>query len=284
MAPHQPLTPAGTEAPSVDPARIAVIIPARLASTRLPNKPLAMIGGAPMILQVWRRAVEAGFGGGGGPRLIVACDDPAISYPIKTVDGETVLTSPDHPSGSDRVHEAVETVDPEGRVEFVVNLQGDLPEIDCGMLWGLVRALAEGGVDIATPVARATPWEVGLDQVVKAAVAFPEDAGPNPPPGATGRVLDFSRRPIPDGGGGGAVPPAWHHIGVYAWRRSALARFVGLPPSPRETAEGLEQLRALEDGMAITAVVVDSAPGGIDTPFDLAAVRKRFDEFEPEGE
>jgi len=266
-------------------ARTIVVIPARMASIRLPGKPLAMIGDAPMIVQVVRRAWEAGFGHDPNSRVVVACDDQAIADAVTAHGGEAVLTRPDHPSGSDRVNEALEKIDPEGRYDMVINLQGDLPEIDASILPLLASALDAAGADIATPVAPALPGEVALSQVVKAAIAFPDGvAGP----GALGRVLYFSRHPIPHGGApasadagtgaaGRAFAPIWHHVGIYAWRRAALRRFVSLLPSPLEQAEKLEQLRALEDGMQITALVVDSAPGGIDTPEDLEQVRARME-------
>jgi len=231
-----------------------------------------------MIVQVMRRAWEAGFGADDQSRVIVACDDQAIADAVTAHGGEAVLTRPDHPSGSDRVEEALSEIDSEGKIEVVINLQGDLPEIDAGILPMLVSALEDEGVDIATPVAPARPEEVGLTQVVKAAIAFP-DGVINP--GSIGRVLYFSRHPIPYGGEAvdawtRAPAPIWHHVGIYAWRRSALRRFVSLPPSPLERAEKLEQLRALEDGMHISALVVDSAPGGIDTPEDLEQARARM--------
>lgn len=250
---------------------IAVIIPARLAASRLPGKPLAMIGDAPMIVHVLNRAREAGFGAPGGSRVIVACDDTSIADAVQSHGGEAILTRADHPSGSDRVHEALEAIDPEGRIRVVINLQGDLPDIDASILWPLVAALSEGDAAIATPVAPASDAEIDLDQVVKAAIAFPRG---DVEPGSVGRVLYFSRCPIPHGGG--AAMPIWHHVGIYAWRRDALSRFVGLPPSPLEQTEKLEQLRALEDGMGIVALVVDTAPGGIDTPADLDAARQRM--------
>lgn len=252
-------------------AQTAVIIPARMASTRLPDKPLAMIGDAPMIVQVMRRAHEAGYGVGDGSRVIVACDDQAIADAVIAHGGEAILTRPDHPSGSDRVFEALETLDPAGRISTVINLQGDLPEIDAAMLPALVHSLESTGADIATPVAPATADEIPLSQVVKAAIAFPSG---KVVPGSAGRVLYFSRHPIPHGAD--HTTPVWHHVGIYVWRRDALSRFVSLPPSRLEVSERLEQLRALEAGMTITAHVVDTAPGGIDTPEDLAAIRQRW--------
>ena len=277
-----PPAPSGTpeiDALSIPPGEVAVVIPARLGSTRLPDKPMAMIGDAPMIVHVWRRASEAGFGGQTGARLVVACDDKSIADAVLEHGGEAVLTRPDHPSGSDRVHEALDIIDAEGRIRVVVNLQGDLPEIDASILWLLAEAVANGDADIATPVAPLAAAEMRLEQVVKAVVGFPAEAGDSPEVGAVGRALAFTRRPDAGGHGvGDGRTGVFHHVGIYAWKREALARFVGLPPSPLEKAERLEQLRALEDGMEIAAVVVDSAPGGIDTPGDLDAVRRRFDE------
>jgi 3-deoxy-manno-octulosonate cytidylyltransferase (CMP-KDO synthetase) len=263
--------------------RIAVIIPARMKATRLKDKPLAVIGDAPMIVHVMRRAFEAGFGKDGAP-VIIACDDERIADAVAEHagsghEGIAVLTDPAHPSGSDRVHEALESIDPGGKIEIVINLQGDLPEIDANMLLPLAEVLLAHDADIATPVVRATADEIEKPQVVKAAIAF----GDLPPePGASAPVLYFSRHPIPHGGSGGGPGdgtgdvPVWHHVGIYAWRRAALARFVSLAPSPLEKTEKLEQLRALEAGMKIVALVVDTAPGGIDTPEDLAAARKRM--------
>ena len=256
-----------------------MIIPARMESTRLPGKPMAMIGDASMVVQVWRRAMEAGFGEKTGTRLIVACDDKSIADSVLEHDGEAVLTRPDHPSGSDRVHEALDIIDAEGRIKVVINLQGDLPEVDASILWPLANAVASGEADIATPVAPITAAEMQLEQVVKAVVGFPAEVVGDPKAGAVGRALTFTRHPdAGERGGDNGRTMVFHHVGIYAWQRQALARFVGLPPSPLEKAERLEQMRALEDGMEIAAVVVDSAPGGIDTPEDLDAVRRRFDE------
>ena len=272
MRPYVPTSSAATDLDGV-----AVIIPARLAASRLPGKPLAMIGDAPMIVQVMRRAWDAGFGqNGSSSRVVVACDDQSIADAVIAHGGEAILTDPDHPSGSDRVYEALMAIDPEGTIDTVVNLQGDLPDIDASMLVPLVAALRERHADIATPVAPAHDHEIPLSQVVKAVVSLPEG---QVEPGAVGPVLYFSRQAIPHGGGinaNGNGIPIWHHVGIYAWARSALAEFVTLPPSPLEKTEKLEQLRALENGMSIVALVVDSAPGGVDTPEDLEAARHRM--------
>jgi 3-deoxy-manno-octulosonate cytidylyltransferase (CMP-KDO synthetase) len=225
-----------------------------------------------------RRAFEAGFGKNGAP-VIVACDDRRIAdvvtdYADPDHQGIAIMTDPLHPSGSDRVYEALETIDPDGKIDIVINLQGDLPDIDATMLLPLVDALMAHDADIATPVARATAEEIEKPQIVKTAIAFGDRT---PDIGTSAPVLYFSRHPIPYGDKDSADDVAiWHHVGIYVWRRSALAKFVSLSPSPLEKTEKLEQLRALEAGMKIVALVVDTAPGGIDTPEDLAAARKRM--------
>lgn len=247
MPPTSPL-------PAVPPI---VAIPARLASTRLPDKPLADIHGEPMIVHVWRRACEAAVG-----RIIVAAADATIVDAIERVGGEAVLTDPNHPSGSDRVHEAVRAVDPDGRHDIVVNLQGDLPTLDPAAIRSVVTALTATEADIATLVAMIDdPREIADPNVVKAVVSFM-------PGRHTGRALYFTRAPAPWGDG-----PHYHHIGIYAYRRAALERFVGLPPSPLELRERLEQLRALEAGMRIDAALVDTVPLGVDTQADLERAR-----------
>ena len=234
-----------------------VIIPARLAATRLPDKPLATIAGAPMIVHVWRRAVAADIG-----PVIVACGDRAIADAIEHAGGEAVMTDPDLPSGSDRVHAAAAIHDPERRYGTVVNLQGDLPAIEPALIRAALTPLREPAVDIATLVVPTVdPAERDNPNVVKAVMSFPHGA-------EVGRALYFTRAAAPAGPG-----PVWHHIGIYAWRRPALARFVGLPPSPLEKREKLEQLRALEAGMRIDAAVADGVPFGVDTPEDLARMR-----------
>lgn len=244
-----------------------VVIPARLGSTRLPDKPLAEIHGTPMIVHVWRRAVEADIG-----PVIVACAEAAIADAVRAAGGTAVMTRPDHPSGSDRVFEALELADPDGRHDAIVNLQGDLPTLAPAVARAVLDPLAEPIVDIATLVAEITDPEERHDpNVVKAAVAFAEDdAG-----GAGARVaraLYFSRAPVPWAGSEDAWP-LYHHIGLYAYRREALGRFVGLPASLLERRERLEQLRALEAGMCIGVARVDTIPLGVDTPADLARAR-----------
>ncbi len=252
---------ASPEAPESPPKNPIVMIPARLASTRLPDKPLADIQGAPMIVHVWRRAMEADVG-----PVVVACAEEAIAEAVTAAGGQAVLTDPAHASGSDRIFEALQQVDPEGRHDAVVNLQGDLPTLDPALVRAVLRPLDEGPADIATLVVEITePEERSNPNVVKAAVAFPGGSD-------SARALYFSRCPVPWDGGDDSRP-LYHHIGIYAYRRAALARFVALPPSPLELREKLEQLRALEAGMRIDAARVDTLPLGFDTPADLERAR-----------
>ncbi len=235
-----------------------IVIPARLSATRLPNKPLAMIGDAPMIVHVWRRAVQANAG-----PVIVAAGDPEIVDTIKAAGGEAVLTDPALPSGSDRVHAAAELFDPQGKFDVVVNVQGDLPTLEPKLVAASVTPLADPAIDIATVVARITlEEELNDTAVVKAALSLA--------PGATvGPALYFSRNLIPSGPG-----DHYHHIGIYAFRRAALRRFVTLPPTILEVRERLEQLRAIEHGMRMAAALVDTIPLGVDTPADLDRARR----------
>jgi 3-deoxy-manno-octulosonate cytidylyltransferase (CMP-KDO synthetase) len=230
-----------------------------MASTRLPDKPLADIHGEPMIVHVWRRAIEADVG-----PVLVAADDARIIAAIRDVGGRAVLTRRDHASGSDRIFEAVETADPERRHDIVVNVQGDLPTIAPDAARAAIGPLDDRKVDIATlatPIRREA--ERDDPNVVKA-------VGSEIGPGRL-RALYFTRARAPWGEG-----DLLHHIGLYAYRREALARFVALPPSPLELRERLEQLRALEAGMRIDIALVDVAPLGVDTPEDLARARDRL--------
>ncbi len=235
-----------------------VVIPSRMASTRLPGKPLASIGGRAMILHVLDRAREAEIG-----PVAVACADAAIADAVRADGGVAVMTDPSLPSGSDRVHAALAVLDPQGRHDVVVNLQGDFPTVPPQQLRAVVTPLSDPSFDIATlvtPVVGAE--EAAAPQVVKAACAFDRGRAVSP-------ALYFSRVPIPSGEG-----PLWHHIGIYAFRRAALARFVSLPESPLERREKLEQLRALEAGMRIACTRVEHGAFGVDTPADLERARK----------
>jgi 3-deoxy-manno-octulosonate cytidylyltransferase (CMP-KDO synthetase) len=229
---------------------------------RLPRKPLADIGGQPMIVQVWRRAMEATIG-----PVLVACAEAEIAEAVRAAGGTAILTRPEHPSGSDRIAEALQTADPQGAHDAVVNMQGDLPTMAPAALRAALAALADPAVDIGTVVTPVTDRaERDNPNVVKAAVAFDDRAATRNPP--VGRALYFSRLPVPSGDG-----PHYHHIGIYAYRRAALERFVALPPAPLEKRERLEQLRALDAGMRIDAALVDLAPLGVDTPADLERAR-----------
>ena len=235
-----------------------IIIPARMAASRLPNKPLADIAGKPMIQHVWERAMAADLA-----PVYVATDDRTIVDVIEQAGGKAVLTRADHPSGSDRVFEAVETIDPKQQVQHILNLQGDLPDMSADIPHQLAATLDQTDCDLATLVTKASAEEVRKPQVVKAVVSWQGHG--------FGEALYFSRASVPTGGA-----DKYHHIGVYGWRRSALARFVTLPPSPLELSEKLEQLRALEAGMRIAVAEIDTAPGGVDTDEDLQAARQRL--------
>jgi 3-deoxy-manno-octulosonate cytidylyltransferase (CMP-KDO synthetase) len=238
--------------------RSIILIPARLKATRLPDKPLADIHGQPMIVHVWHRAMAAGIG-----RVVVATDSDAIEAAIRAAGGEAVMTRPDHASGSDRIYEALNTVDPEGEVDIVVNLQGDLPTLDPSLVRTCIAPLSARGPDIATLAAEITDEEERHNpNVVKIVGSALRDPGRL-------RALYFTRAAAPHGEG-----PLYHHIGIYAYRRNALERFVALPPSGLELREKLEQLRALEDGMRIDVSIVDTIPLGVDTPADLDRARQ----------
>lgn len=237
--------------------RPIILIPARLGATRLPDKPLADINGLPMIVHVVRRAEAADLG-----PVVVAAAEPAIVEAVTAHGGRAVLTDPALPSGSDRVHAAANLVDPERDHDVIVNLQGDLPTIDPATLQACLAPLVDEAVQIGTAAAPIdVPGERESPSVVKIAMA----------PGEVGEVRRahyFSRGAIPFGEG-----PSYHHIGLYAFRRAALDRFVGLPPSPLEQRERLEQLRALEHGMPIGVAIVARAVPGVDTAADLDAAR-----------
>jgi len=234
-----------------------ILIPARMASTRLPGKPLADIGGLPMIVHVLRRAEESKMG-----RAVVATDDAGIADAVRAHGGEAVMTRADHPSGSDRIFEALGRLDPKAQFDIVINLQGDLPTIPPGDIRAVADPLADPAVEIATLAAEIHVAEEHTNPNVVKAIGSPvsEDRM---------RALYFTRATAPANDG-----PRYHHIGIYAYRRKALVKFVSLPPSPLEQRERLEQLRALEAGMRIDVSIVNSVPLGVDTPADLETARR----------
>jgi 3-deoxy-manno-octulosonate cytidylyltransferase (CMP-KDO synthetase) len=237
--------------------RTLVLIPARMAATRLPGKPLLVIAGLPMIVHVLRRAEAAQIG-----RLAVATDTAEIAAAVRSHGYEAVMTRADHPSGSDRIYEALGKLDPRGEAEIIVNLQGDFPTIQPDNIRDVLTPLADPAVDIATLAAEIHTEEESTNPNVVKMVGS-----------AIGsrrmRALYFTRATAPSGDG-----PRYHHIGLYAYRRAALQRFVSLPPSPLERQEKLEQLRALEAGLRIDVTIVDTVPRGVDTPADLETARQ----------
>ena len=237
--------------------RNLVLIPARMAASRLPGKPLLDIGGLPMIVHVLRRAEAAKIG-----RVAVATDTQEIAVAVTAHGGEAVMTRADHPSGSDRIFEALGKLDPRGETEIVINLQGDFPTILPDNIRSVLAPLSDPAVDIATLAAQIHTEEESTNPNVVKAVG--SQVGER-----RLRALYFSRAIAPWGDG-----PRYHHIGLYAYRRAALERFVSLPPSPLERQEKLEQLRALEAGMRIDITIVDTVPRGVDTPADLETARQ----------
>ncbi len=233
-----------------------ILIPARMGASRLPGKPLADIAGAPMIVRVMRRAQAAGIG-----PVAVAAGDPAIVEAVEAAGGRAVLTDPDLPSGSDRIMAALRQLDPQGRHDAVINLQGDMPFVEPGVVAACAEVLDRSPCDISTVVAvEASPADRDNVDVVKAVLALAAD-------GRSGRALYFTRSRLYGEG------PVWRHIGVYGYRPAALARFTAAPPSRLERREKLEQLRALELGLRIDAAVTGTAPISVDTPADLEAAR-----------
>lgn len=233
-----------------------ILIPARMAATRLPNKPLADIGGKPMIVRAWEQAALSGF------RVAVAAGDPEIVEAVEAAGGLAVLTDPALPSGSDRIRAAVEAVDPDAAHDVVINIQGDMPFASPDLARACADLLArESACDIATLVAaEADDSDRTNPDVVKAVLALPEGQ-------TSGRALYFTRSTLYGDG------PIWRHVGIYGYRRDALMRFCAAPPSPLEKREKLEQLRALEMGLQIWASVIADAPLSVDNPADLEAAR-----------
>jgi 3-deoxy-manno-octulosonate cytidylyltransferase (CMP-KDO synthetase) len=237
-------------------ADVLILIPARMAASRLPGKPLADIGGEPMIVHVLRRAQAAELG-----PVVVATDSPEIAAIVDKAGGTAVMTRTDHASGSDRIFEALGKVDSTRRAEIIVNLQGDLPTLAPSAIGAVLVPLADDGVDIATLAAEIKVAAERTNPNVVKVVGTP--VAPS-----RLRALYFTRATAPSGDG-----PLYHHIGIYAYRRAALERFVRLAPSPLELREKLEQLRALEAGMRIDVELVDTVPLGVDTPEDLERAR-----------
>ena len=232
-----------------------VLIPARMASTRLPGKPLADVGGLPMIVQVMNRAKEAGIG-----RVVIACDSQKIADAIGQHGGEAVLTDPNLPSGSDRIYQALKQIDPDRNHDIIINVQGDMPTIDPAIIKQVLKLMANPDVQIGTLAAKIRDSnELNDPAVVKPIIAFAADR-------RTGRAMDFNRD--------NAISIAYHHIGLYAYRRSALEKFVSLPPSNNEKIRKLEQMRALDNGMRIDVALVDTVPLGVDTPETLEKARR----------
>jgi len=245
-------------------SRTLILIPARMAATRLPGKPMVDIAGEPMIVHVWRRAIAAHAG-----RVVVATDSEEIVAAVAAAGGEALMTRADHASGSDRIFEAVERVDPKSKAELVVNLQGDLPTLEPRLIQSCLEPLATEGVDIATLAAEIREPEERTNPNVVKVVGTPAGS-------RRLRALYFTRSTAPYGEG-----PLYHHIGIYAYRRQALARFVALKPSTLERREKLEQLRALEAGMRIDVEIVDTVPLGVDTPAELERARRLIGSVNP---
>jgi 3-deoxy-manno-octulosonate cytidylyltransferase (CMP-KDO synthetase) len=238
------------------PDDVLIIIPARMAATRLPGKPLASIAGQPMIVHVLVRAQAAGVG-----HVAVATDAPPIAEVVAKAGGRAVMTRADHASGSDRIFEALTTLDPHGHARIIINLQGDLPTLEPSDLRAALALLADPAVDVATLAAEISKPEERTNPNIVKVVGSP--VAPD-----RLRALYFTRATAPSGEG-----PLYHHIGVYAYRRAALEKFVALPPSTLERREKLEQLRLIEAGMRVDVAIVGSVPLGVDTPEDLEAAR-----------
>jgi 3-deoxy-manno-octulosonate cytidylyltransferase (CMP-KDO synthetase) len=242
----------------IDNRNTIVLIPARMASTRLPGKPLADINGLPMIVQCWKRAVEANIG-----QVLVAAAEVEIADAVRAQGGDAIVTNPALPSGSDRIAEALSLRDPQGRFEYVVNLQGDLPTIDSLSIQRCLAGLTNEPADISTIAARIESGEdVANPNIVKAIAPLSDER-------EVAFARDFVRKVRPE-----HKAPFWHHIGVYAYKRPVLERFVSLPGSEREADRKLEQMRALDNGMRIVVVRVDTVPLGVDTPSELETARR----------
>ncbi len=235
----------------------AIIIPARLAATRLPNKPLIMIHGKPMIYHVWKRACESNLG-----KVVVATDSKEIQKVIENDGGVAFLTSMDHQSGTDRINEALQKCDNESKIEYIINLQGDLPNIDTPSLTTVLQLLENKDVNIGTLVVRINDEaDLNKSQIVKALCMFQKNE-------RSTKALNFQRLPKDI-----SIKNIYHHIGIYSYTRESLSKFVNLDQTKRERDEKLEQLRALENNMHIEAGLIDFLPLGVDTPEDLEAIK-----------
>ena len=242
----------------IDNQNTIVVIPARMASTRLPGKPLADIHGLPMIVHCWKRAVEANVG-----QVLVAAAEVEIADVVRAHGGDAIVTNPALPSGSDRIAEALSLRDPQRRFDYVVNLQGDLPTIDTLSIRRCLAGLVNEAADISTIAALIEREEdVANPNIVKAIAPLNDER-------EVAFARDFVRNVGPE-----HQPPFWHHIGVYAYRRPVLEKFVSLPVSPREAERKLEQMRAIDNGMRIVVVRVDTVPLGVDTPHELETARR----------
>ena len=235
-----------------------VVIPARMASTRLPGKPLADINGVPMIVHVWQRAVAANVG-----QVLVAAAENEIAEVIRRAGGDAIVTDPALPSGSDRIAEALRLRDPSRRFSFVLNLQGDLPTIDSLSIQRCLAGLVNEQAEISTIAARIeAEADVANPNIVKAITPLGDER-------EVAFARDFVRNVGPE-----HAAPYWHHIGVYAYRRKSLEQFVALPVSAGEADRKLEQMRALDNGMRIVVVRVETVPLGVDTPDELEIARQ----------
>jgi 3-deoxy-manno-octulosonate cytidylyltransferase (CMP-KDO synthetase) len=238
--------------------RALIIIPARMAATRLPGKPLALIDGEPMIVHVWKRACQSNIG-----PVIVACGDSEILEEIEKRGGKAILTNPKLPSGSDRVYSAAKIFDPSGEFEFIINVQGDQPTLDPNHIARTVDALEDSNANMSTLVTLIKDKkDINDPSVIKVAIDFLENK-------KIANAVYFSRNPIPSGDG-----PMYHHVGIYGFTRQSLEEFVNFPPTDLEKREKLEQLRALSNGFKISAYLVDHSPPSVDTPEDLERVKK----------
>lgn len=242
----------------IDNRNTIVLIPARMASTRLPGKSLADINGLPMIVQCWKRAMEANIG-----QVLVAAAEVEIADVVRAQGGDAIVTNPALPSGSDRIAEALALRDPQRRFEYVVNLQGDLPTIDSLSIQRCLAGLTNEAADISTIAAKiARDEDVANPNIVKAVAPLSDER-------EVAFARDFLRSVGPE-----HSPPYWHHIGVYAYKRAVLERFVSLPVSECEAERKLEQMRAMDNGMRIAVVRVDTVPLGVDTPAELETARR----------